>query len=256
MLHDPHASILARVAARSIALLGRDYPALGPVGVAHLPGTGALALSRGLERKPYRHVDPNEDAALLLADETGVLLAVADGFNGVAASEIALRAVRRAASDLLVPEAPRFAAAALALFERLGRRLDPESDSRTCLLVAALCGSRCHFATVGDSSVYRATSLEVVSAGNELVLGPGFDARRLEGGPSGERAIWHGSFERALGERIALVTDGITNFTRDLRAVSRSLAHAPTDTSAAVAIVRDALSGGAGDNVAVVVAGA
>jgi serine/threonine protein phosphatase PrpC len=132
---------------------------------------GALALSRGAERKPYRHVDPNEDAALLLADEAGMLLAVADGFNGVPASELALRAVGRAAAELLVPEFERFAAAVLALLARIAQRLDPESDSRTCLLLAALSGNRCHFASVGDSSLFRATSGEPVSLASELFLG-------------------------------------------------------------------------------------
>jgi serine/threonine protein phosphatase PrpC len=254
MLHDPREGILARVAARRLALLGRDYPALGPVGVARLPGAGALALSRGAERKPYRHVDPNEDAALLVADDAGVLLAVADGFNGVAASEIALRAVERATPELLVQDAAVFAAAALALVERIARRLDPESDSRTCLLVAVLSGTRCHFANVGDSSLYRARSPEVVTAGSELFLGPGFDTRRL-GGRGGKDASWLGSFERAPGERVAVVTDGITNFARDPSALPQRLEGAATDVLAATAIVRDALAGGAGDNVAIVIAG-
>jgi len=125
MLHDARAGILARVSARRLALLGRDYPALGPLGVARLPGVGALALSRGAERKAYYHVDPNEDGALLVADAAGVLLAVADGYNGVAASEVALRLTGRAARELLAPDLEGFTAAVIALVGRIARELDP-----------------------------------------------------------------------------------------------------------------------------------
>jgi len=86
---------------RSICLLGRDYPELGPLGIAGLPTGGALALSRGALPKPYPHLDPNEDGALLVETQRGMLLAIADGYNGVAACELALAAAREGAGALI-----------------------------------------------------------------------------------------------------------------------------------------------------------
>ncbi len=255
MLHDRCAGILARVSARRLALLGRDYPALGPIGVVRLPGAGALALSRGAERKAYRHVDPNEDAALLVADTAGVLLAVADGFNGVAASEVSLRAVGRAAAELLAPDLESFAAACIALVTSVARRLERKSDSRTCLVVAALCGDRCRFASFGDSSLYRAGAATAVSAENTLVLGPARDADAVRALLRGTRSLWLGEFERAPGERVATVSDGVTNFVLDATTIPTRLRDAASDAAAAAEIAREALAGGAGDNVAVAVAG-
>jgi serine/threonine protein phosphatase PrpC len=256
MLHEPGAGILAPVHARRLALLGRDYPVLGPVGVVRLPGAGALALSRGKERKPYRHVDPNEDGALLIAQSAGTLLAVADGYNGVAASERALRAVERAAAALLVPDPERFAAAAIALVAALACDLAEVGDSRTCLVVAALCGRRCHFASFGDSSLFRAAASGPVTQSNEIVLGPELQGEALAPLLREAAGLWLGGFERAAGERIALVTDGVTNFAPEPDALSRILKDAPSDAAAAREIARAALGGGAGDNVAVAVAGA
>jgi serine/threonine protein phosphatase PrpC len=240
---------------RRLALLGRDYPTLGLLGVARLPGVGALALSRGAEPKAYAHVDPNEDAALVLQADTGALVAIADGFNGVAASEVALRAVERAASELVVPEPERFANAAIALVAAIASDLARAGDSRTCLLVSVLCASRCHVASFGDSSLFRAGSDDPVTAANELVLGPAAGDRPLAELLRDAQFLWLGGFERAHGERIAAVTDGVTNFAPDLGAIPGWLRDAPTDAAAARAIARAALGGGAGDNVAVAVAG-
>ncbi len=70
-------------------LRGRDHTLLGAVaGVGE--GAAAIALSRGGARKPYDHVDPNEDVALFLAGPGGLLVAVADGHGGVEAAELAV----------------------------------------------------------------------------------------------------------------------------------------------------------------------
>ena len=59
-------------------------------------------------------------------------------------------------------------------------------------------------------------------------------------------------FTREAGERVAVVSDGITNFLRDPARIPVWLAEAPDDTSAVRRIAEAALSSGAGDNLAVV----
>src|SRR5215470_12737194 len=95
---------------RAIALLGKDWPELGPVGLLELPDGGAVAISRGAHPKPYAHTDPNEDAVLLVRTDAGVLLAIADGFNGSEASELGLAEVRARASALLEASGEAFRA--------------------------------------------------------------------------------------------------------------------------------------------------
>ena len=243
MLADP-AAILATMT-HAIALLGRDYTRLGPLGAVALPSGGALALSRGQEPKPYRHVDPNEDAALIVRDEAGVLLAVADGYNGVAASELAIEAVRAAAPELLSEDPSRFAAQLARVLAELSPDLGRVGPSRTCLLVASLVADRCLYACFGDSALYRASQPGPVSAATGAFLGPDLvldDATR--------RAVL-GGFERTRGERVALVTDGVVNYLQEPDGLSDLLASELDDVECARAVARAAMRGGAGDNVAV-----
>jgi serine/threonine protein phosphatase PrpC len=229
---------------QAVALLGRDYPQLGPLGAVALPSGGALALSRGQEPKPYRHVDPNEDAALIVRAPAGVLLSVADGHNGVAASELAIDAVRASAGDLLAGAPSQFATGIEALVESLAEPLHEVAPSRTSLLVAALVADRCVYACIGDCSLYRASAREPVTEDTQPVLGAElrFDDER-------RRAVF-GDFARVAGERIVLVTDGVTNFvTSDV--VPDLLVREGDDGECARAICRAAMRMGAGDNVAV-----
>jgi serine/threonine protein phosphatase PrpC len=232
---------------RALCLLGRDFPTLGPLGLAGFPDGGAIALSRGARPKPYRHVDPNEDAGLLVREGAGRLLAVADGFNGRRASEIAIERLRARASELLVSEVGAFEAAARALLEAIARDLADVGPSRTCLLFAALVGPRCHWASLGDSHLFRATAPEPVNGSSSLVLGPRLP--RLPAAPH-----WCDSFEREPGERIALASDGVANFVADPARIHAFVQEAASDRDAVRRLALEAMRGGAGDNVVVVAA--
>lgn len=229
---------------RAIRLLGRDYPELGPVGVEALDGGGALALSRGRFKKPYRHQDPNEDGALLVRSDAGVLLAVSDGYNGVAASETALELAAARAGVLIASSGQEFRSAVLELFDDVGERLRTARRSRTCLVLASVTDDGCLWASFGDSSLFRSDAEGPVTKSNRLVLGSGLSLDAAE-------ESWSGSFAPVGGERIALVTDGITNFTPRPSEIPRTLGEAEDDVGAARALVDAALLGGAGDNVAV-----
>ena len=74
---------------RSALLRGRDHTRLG-ITAAVAEGRAAIALSRGGAPKSYRYRDPNEDAALFVEGEGGILLAVADGHGGCDAAETAV----------------------------------------------------------------------------------------------------------------------------------------------------------------------
>jgi hypothetical protein len=231
---------------RSICLLGRDYPELGPLGIAALPGGGALALSRGARPKPYPHQDPNEDGALLVETEGGVLLAIADGYNGAAACELALAAARESAVELVGSRGGAFRTLVAELVTRVSQRLPPAAArSRTCLVLARIAARQCEFASFGDSCLLRSSHSLPASTINELVLGRALDLAGVS------LDVWYGSFECATGERIALLTDGVTNFAPASDELARALAQAPSDPAAARELAELALRGGAGDNVAV-----
>ncbi len=180
----------------------------------------------------------------------GVALAVADGYNGSAASEQSLDAVRDAACALLVEDDEAFERVGAELARSIAASLAGVAPSRSCLLVAALRAGRCHFASFGDSALFRAGARGQLNAINELKLRPSLAARKLL------TPLWCGGFERAPGERIAVVSDGVTNFMQDPASLPRLLADAPDDAAAARSIAEAALDGGAGDNVAVAVFGA
>lgn len=237
---------MARLA---ISLLGRDFPQLGALGVVCSPHGGSLALSRGREPKAYPHVDPNEDAALLVHAPSGSLLAVADGYNGAAAAELAIAGVERAAGELLAQPATRFRTRIEALVQELGRALHGVEPSRTCLLVAVLGERHCHFASFGDSGLYRARRSGLLNTANGLALRAGSGAR-----PRPEE-LWYGGFEREPGERVALVSDGIIDFFPDPGRIPALLDAAPDDGAAATLLAAGALDAGAGDNVAVALLG-
>src|SRR5262245_64908204 len=123
---------------RAIALLGRDWPELGPLGLADLPDGGALALSRGAQPKAYPHTDPNEDAALLVRTDAGVLLAVADGFNGCEVSELVIAQVRARAGELVEARGEAFRGEMVRLAGAVRAGVPRASRSRACLVLARL----------------------------------------------------------------------------------------------------------------------
>ncbi len=232
---------------RAIALLGRDWAELGPLALAELPDGGALALSRGREPKAYQHTDPNEDAALLVRTPAGVLLAVADGFNGSEASELAIERARARAAELVEARGETFRAEVTRLAEGVLDGLPARSRSRSCLVLAALRGESVEIASLGDSNAFVAGAARGLAGENSLLLGNPEPLGRAR------PELYHVRFTRAGGERIALVSDGVTNFVPEPSLIPRLLADSASDLSAARAIAEAALAGGAGDNVAVAV---
>jgi serine/threonine protein phosphatase PrpC len=232
---------------RAIALLGRDWTELGPLALAELPDGGALALSRGAKPKVYAHTDPNEDAALLVRTPSGVLLAVADGFNGVEASELAIARARARAAELVEATGDAFRAQVIGLADDALRGLPRGSRSRSCLVLAALRGDGVELASLGDSNAFLAGVPFGLATENPLLIGNPESLARIRPEVFCQRRT------RAAGERIALVSDGVTNFTREVSEIGRVLAESQSDLEAARAIAEGALSGGAGDNVAVAV---
>lgn len=232
---------------RAIALLGRDWTELGPLALAELPDGGALALSRGALPKAYAHTDPNEDAALVVRTPSGILLAVADGFNGTEASELAIALARARAADLVLASSDAFRAEVARLADDVVRGLPRGSRSRSCLVLAALRGDRIELAHLGDSNAFVAGTPRSLATDNPVLLGNPESLNRIR------PEVFHLRHTRANGERIALVSDGVTNFMREPAAIPNLLASAPNDLEAARAIAEAALTGGAGDNVAVAV---
>jgi serine/threonine protein phosphatase PrpC len=233
----------------AISLLGRDFPELGPVGLVTNRLGGALAISRGRFPKPYPHVDPNEDAALLVHTRSGVMIAVADGFNGSAASELALEALSKSADLLVVEDTDAFDSAIREWVRTLTVELRRVAPSSTCLALIAVRDRACHVASFGDSSAFRASENEVLVGPTELPWPPGLAKPGLVDVP------FTAHFAREAGERVAVVSDGITNFLRDPTRIPAWLAEAPDDTSAVRRIAEAALESGAGDNLAVVAYG-
>jgi serine/threonine protein phosphatase PrpC len=232
---------------RAIALLGRDWTELGPLALADLPDGGAIALSRGARPKSYAHTDPNEDAVLFVRTASGVLLAVADGFNGTEASELAIERTRARAEALIAAGGDGFRAEVARIATDVRAALAKRSRSRTCLVVAALRGERAELASLGDSNAFVAGDENPLARRNSLLLG---NAEPL---PQNRPELFHWAVSRPDGARIALVSDGVTNFVDDLSRIPRLLAASASDVDAARAIAELAFSGGAGDNVAVAV---
>lgn len=232
-----------------LSLRGRDFPDLGRLGIAELRGVGALALSRGAHPKSYSHLDPNEDGALLFRSSAGVLLAVVDGYNGVAASEATLDAVRCHAASLLAPSQEAFHQSVANVVSDVSRALASAHHSRTCLALVARGPEECRWASFGDCAIFRASSPLPINEINEFVLG-----RQLRVLPR-PADIWAGSFSRLPDERIGIASDGVTNFTADLDGITRMLRESPDDLQAARDIAEAAMTGGAGDNVTAAVIG-
>jgi serine/threonine protein phosphatase PrpC len=230
---------------RAIALLGRHWPELGPLVLVELDDGGALALSRGAQPKVYAHKDPNEDAALLVRLPEGVLLAVADGFNGVEVAELAIERARASAERLLLASGAEFCARISDLLDDVRTRLPRGSESRACLVLASLRGARCELASFGDAFAFRAGSPLPLIPQNQILVGSERGSREID------PVRWYRTFERAPRERIALVSDGVVNFMPDPSEIPGVLAASSTDLECARALALAALRGGAGDNVAV-----
>jgi serine/threonine protein phosphatase PrpC len=234
--------------ASALWLVGRDYPALGPVALATHPKGGALGISRGRLPKPYAHVEPNEDAALLVHTDGGVLLAVTDGFNGADASILVLEAVRDSADALVVADPRMFEKETGALMERIVPRVRALAPADTTLVTMAVYGESVHVASFGDSIAFSASHPEPLVPPDDFWL-----ARNAHGRLGLEPHLAH--FCRKGNERIAVVSDGIANYVPDPGQIPGWLARAADDRAAARMLLEEALNGGAGDNVALVTYG-
>lgn len=231
---------------RAIALLGRHWPELGPLALVELEDGGALALSRGARPKSYAHKDPNEDAALLVRLPVGVLLAVADGFNGFDAAELVIERVRAGAERFVTSSGAAFCDHVRDLLDDVRTRLPRGSESRACLVLAALCGTRMELASFGDAFAFRSGSPLPLIPQNAILVGSEKGAREID------PVRWYRTFERAPGERVVLVSDGVINFMPDPSEIPGLLAAGVSDLECARTLALAALRGGAGDNVAVV----
>ena len=234
------------------ALWGDEHPDLGNVAVAALDPGMALALSRGRFPKAYRHVDPNEDAALAVSGPGGRLLAVADGHNGFEAARAAVEAVAQKAPALLDrgtdPEAALrtvFATAGRAIAAAVAGAPGPRRSSRTALSLVLIGESEAWTATLGDTAVIRVRGDRTKLLSDELpFLGPNSPAPPVEAVKLRER------------DRLLVVSDGVIDFlgTSWATRLGEAVAAAPGAERCARQLVDLALAGGAGDNVAVAAA--
>jgi serine/threonine protein phosphatase PrpC len=206
---------------RLALLRGRDHLELGVVDAVG-EGCGALAITLGGAPKRYPHVDPNEDAALLVLGPAGVLAAVADGHHGFEAAEVALEYLATHPGPHWVEPGTvreatwrRQAAAVLEDANRAIRaeRAEQEAGARTTLAFALVLpgqGTILH-AAVGDSHLYRVaadgTVADLAAAGDRkpFFLGQGAaDAASL----AAQGSI--GAAPLAGARALVLATDGLT----------------------------------------------
>jgi serine/threonine protein phosphatase PrpC len=207
---------------RSALLRGRDHTRLGAT-AAIAEANAAIALSRGGAPKSYRHRDPNEDAALFVLGEGGILLAVADGHGGCDAAEAVIE-------KLLARHAPAWTAAAApglaeswvkqactvfaelnaAVLERVA--LGGADTARTTVAVALLRPAEdlLAFAAMGDSHVFQLADGAVQELGHDGEHRACYLGRASETAESLERK--HAAVvERLAGTRaVVLATDGLS----------------------------------------------
>lgn len=237
---------------RTEALYGRDWTELGVIGRADLSDAVALANSRGGVRKAYRYTDPNEDVVAAAAlDDGRVVLVCADGHNGETASRVAVDTMlelshRLADSDALLDAFVECNDAVL--------RVNAGTRNRTTLLVAVDDRERIHWAAMGDSAlVMLRNGRAPVRLGDPCMHFVGFPMSPEEVAARLPR----GTIERADGDALVLVTDGLEEFLHDGRTVEDVVADVASGAGSARALcdalVETAFDAGAGDNVAAVV---
>lgn len=237
-------------------LWGKDHVALDTVAVEELGPRVAVALTRGRHRKAYRYTHPNEDAAVAVAGPRATLLAVADGHNGWPATEAAITTVVDALGQD-PPPADVADADLVDLFHRASQavldvtaRPDAENpSSRTTLVLALLAGRRLQWASFGDSAVYSVTPAAATPLTQPQHRFVGYPMPRS----TVDLILDRGSTTLSTGSWVVVASDGFVDFAHPF----------PTDLfgddrkAGAIArgLVTAACDGGAGDNVAVAVAG-
>jgi PPM family protein phosphatase len=234
----------------------------------HLPlpvPRGAGLTHRGLVR------DRNEDA--ILTDPSGRLWAVADGMGGYGHGEVA--------SDIVIdclamigdgePAGPALAARLAEANARVRRTAAEAGYGQMGATVVALIVDRAmaHLAWAGDSRAYlfRGRRLRLLTRDHTFVqslIDRGeLSAEEAETHPEAHivtRAVGGGDqleldqfdFPLVGGDRLMLCSDGLSRVVYD-GAIEQALASAPDPEEAANRLVREALDGGAPDNVSVIV---
>lgn len=236
-------------------LLGSDHPDLGTVAVEPLGTFAALALSAGRYPKPYKHVDPNEDAVCAVRLPDGFLVAAADGHNGFAAARAAITAIVDEAhtgaltgstAALRLSAAVEAAEAAVASLSADGGEV--QRASRTALSVAVVMDRSLAALTYGDTVVAR-------------IPGDNDDAPQMLTGPSaflgaGEDRPPSFNGDVDPGDWILVASDGLVDYLgkRWMALVTKLIADDAEPASVANRLVRAACDGGAGDHVSVAVA--
>ncbi|MCU0934921.1 MAG: protein phosphatase 2C domain-containing protein [Gammaproteobacteria bacterium] len=238
-----------------IRLLGRDHDAAGIVAYHQAVfGTAVVevAICAGGEAAAGK---PNEDALLVVPPEAegeAGLALVADAHFGQEAAELAVAAVaegwaRAAGDERREPEETllRLVRAAQAALSDAG------SESETTLLLVVLQGAALHWASVGDSYLYRIEAggrARVVNRVDRVWLG----ARLVV--PVHE-VTRRGRFDLAPGSRVLLATDGIPEAVRNVPTLRPRQVAAALDGGGdgpLQALVRVALDRGGEDNIAAV----
>jgi serine/threonine protein phosphatase PrpC len=239
---------------RVATLWGSDHEALGEVAVSEVTPSLAVALSRGRFPKGYPHVDLNEDGALAATDGSAAVLAVADGHNGFAAARAALGATvdqvpyllsrTRGTSEAALRRC--FAAAVRAATTAVEGLKGERAAGGAALTVALLWPGGLASAGLGDCVVAVIRDSRVWRVGRDApFLGPG--------PPSPQLAIGRARLRR--GDRVLVATDGLRDFLgRGWRRRLAALAVGTGPADLARSAIEEAWKGGAGDNLAVVVA--
>ena len=201
-------------AVRTARLLGRSHHRYGHVACIS-EGAAAIALSRGGAPKPYRHTEPNEDAACFAIGPAGTLLAVADGHAGAQASQLAIARLLEAgaawvtagvAADDWPGLARSHVADTHAAILRAGTR--EGFEARTTLAFALLQpAAGIHgWCAIGDSHVFAVgdATHELASReeGFEFLGSPGADGAHL--------ALQVGCADATALGALVLATDGLS----------------------------------------------
>lgn len=238
---------------RVAALWGPDHETLGGIEVREVTSSLAMALSRGKFPKGYPHVDPNEDGALAATNGPAAVLAVADGHNGFDAARAALSATAEQVPFLLSRE-PREAVPAL-------RECAAAAVEAVAVAIEGLEGERGQSGTALTVALAWPGGLAVAGLGDcvALVIGKsrvrrvGADAPFLDAGTSPSH-LRVGRARLHKGDRVLVATDGLRDFLgRGWRRRLAALAADVGPAGLAQRAIEAAFSGGAGDNLAVVV---
>lgn len=237
-------------------LWGKDYVDLGEVAVEDVDARTAVAITRGRHAKSYQYTHPNEDAAVAVVGPRATLLAVADGHNGWPATEAAISTV----VDLLGDDPPPanlpdddwvdlFHRAGEAVLDITGRPGAQDPDSRTTLVVVLRAGRRLQWASFGDSAVYTVSPAAAVPLARPQ--------HKFVGYPMPRHAVDYflerGTVELSEGSWVVAASDGFVDFARPFPTQLFTEGAGPGHIAAG--LVTAACDGGAGDNVAIAVAG-